>query len=581
MRHCIRTALLGVSLTALATAAGAAEYKMTVNKDRLINSDKEPQNWLMMNGDYGSTRYSRLGQINRDNVKNLRMVWALSLRGMQDVGQNGPENEVNPLIDNGFMYTSDGWGTVYKIDVRSGDHGEFVWIADPGVKHEGNIPRSRGIALWEDLVINNLPDGRVIAINRDSGEIVWDKQVAKANEFGTKERMNSAPITAEGKVIVANGAGDGGTRGWLAGLDARTGNELWRWYAIPKPGEPGSETWKDKNNAWKTGGGGIWQTGSYDAETKLTIWGTGNPVPQYDPQSRPGDNLYTDSAVALNIDTGKLAWYFQYTPNDSWDYDEIGVHMLYDTIINGQMRKVVGHFGRNGFFYSLDRTNGRFLKGAQYVNDLNWTKGIDPETGKPVEYNPKLDVQIYNPVARAMRGDPEKKACPTWHGGVAHQPTAYNPVKHIAYGVGVEGCFTQNGATTKFLSENGGIDRKGSEKHTINSDLYYGSITAFDTINHKVIAKALTDIEIRSGATVTAGGLVFTALQDGWVVAYNDETLEELWRFNVGTALKGAPVTYSVGTKQYLAVQTSGRHLHPVKYDNFQDSSYLFVFALN
>ena len=196
---------------------------------------------------------------------------------------------------------------------------------------------------------------------------------------------------------------------------------------IPKPGDPGSETWKDKNNAWKTGGGGIWQTGSYDPATRLTIWGTGNPVPQYDPQSRPGDNLYTDSAVALNIDTGKLAWHFQYTPNDSWDYDEIGVHMLYDTVINGQTRKVVSHFGRNGFFYSLDRTNGRFIKGAQYVNDLNWTKGLDPETGKPVEYNPKLDVQIYNPVARALRGDPEKRTCPTWHGGVAHQPTAYNP----------------------------------------------------------------------------------------------------------------------------------------------------------
>ena len=143
----------------------------------------------MMNGDYGSTRYSKLTQINRDNVKNLRMVWAMALRGMQDIGQNGPENEVNPLIDNGFMYTSDGWGTVYKIDVRSGDHGEFVWITDPGVKHEGNIPRTRGIALWEDLVIDNLPDGRVIAINRDSGEIVWDKQIAKTNEFGTKETV--------------------------------------------------------------------------------------------------------------------------------------------------------------------------------------------------------------------------------------------------------------------------------------------------------------------------------------------------------------------------------------------------------
>src|SRR5215475_11108446 len=240
MRNCgsdiVRATLLGVSFTALAASAFAAEYKMTVNKDRLINAQNEPQNWLMMNGDYGSTRYSKLTQINRDNVKNLRLVWALALRGMQDVGQNGPENEVNPLIDNGFMYTTDGWGTVYKIDVRSGDHGEYVWVADPGVKHEGNIPQTRGIALWEDLVIANLPDGRVIAINRDSGEIVWDKVVARPNEFGTKERMNSAPVTAEGKVIVANGAAGGGTRGWLAALDARTGNELWRWYAIPKPG---------------------------------------------------------------------------------------------------------------------------------------------------------------------------------------------------------------------------------------------------------------------------------------------------------------------------------------------------------
>src|SRR6266571_3884506 len=212
----------GVCAVALGAAAFAAEYQMTVNRDRLVNSQNEPQNWLLMNGDYGATRYSKLTQINRDNVKNLRLVWAMALRGMQDVGQNGPENEVNPLIDNGFMYTSDGWGTVYKIDVRSGDHGEFVWVADPGVKHEGNIPETRGIALWEDLVINNLPDGRVIAINRDSGEIEWDKLVAKPNEFGTKERFNAAPLTAEGKVLVANGSGDAGTRGWLAALDAKT-----------------------------------------------------------------------------------------------------------------------------------------------------------------------------------------------------------------------------------------------------------------------------------------------------------------------------------------------------------------------
>src|ERR1700719_4667986 len=252
-------AMVGFSFAALAASAFAAEYKMTVNKDRLINAQNEPQNWLMMNGDYGSTRYSKLTQINRDNVKNLRMVWALALRGMQDVGQNGPENEVNPLIDNGLMYTVDGGGTVYEIDGRSGDDGEFVWIADPGVKHEGNIPRTRGIALWEDLVLANLPDGRVVAINRDSGEIVWDKLIARPNEFGGKEKLYAAPLVADGKVLIANGAGDA-TRGWLAGLDVRTGRELWRWYAVPKPGDPGSETWKDKTSAWKTGGGGLWQT---------------------------------------------------------------------------------------------------------------------------------------------------------------------------------------------------------------------------------------------------------------------------------------------------------------------------------
>jgi len=572
-------------LVVLAVAAGTvslpAQYSLTVNKDRLMNAQNEPQNWLLMNGDYSGLRYSRLTQINRDNVKNLRMVWAMALGGMQDVGQNGPENEMNPLIDNGFMYTSDGWGTIYKIDARSGSFGKFVWVADPGVQHEGNTTRTRGIALWEDKVFANLPDGRVIAINRDTGEIVWDKKITAKNEFGNQERFLTAPLVADGKVLVQNGAGDGGTRGWVAALDVKDGKELWRWYTVPKPGDPGSESWKDDHNAWKTGGGGIWQTGQYDPQQNLYIVGTGNPFPIYDPQFRPGDNLYTNSVVALDVATGKLAWYFQYTPNDSWDYDETGAFILYDAVINKQPRKVVGHFARNGFFYSIDRTNGRFIKAEKYVNDLNWTKGINPETGKPYEYNPKIDVQTYNPDARALRGDGKKRTCPTWHGGVAHQPIAFNPVKNIAYGVGTEGCFTQNGAAVGVLGKNGGVDNKASQPRQFSSDLYYGALTAFDAIGHKVIGKAVTDIEIRSGATATAGGLVFTTLQDGWVIAYNDETLEELWRFNVGTPLKGAPVTYAIGPKQFLAVQASGRHLHPVNWDKLENSSYLFVFALN
>src|SRR5437660_851975 len=264
---------------------------MTGNRDRLVNAQNEPHNWLLMNGDYGATRYSKLTQINRDNVRNLRLVWALALGGMQDVGQNGPENEVNPLIDNGFMYTTDGWGTVYKIDARNPNKGEFVWVCDPGVKHQGNAPRTRGIALWEDLVIANLPDGRVIAINRDNGEIVWDKLVAGKTEFGRQEKFLTAPLVAEGKVIIQNGAGDGGTRGWVAALEVRTGKELWRWYVVPKPGDAGSETWKDDNNAWKTGGGGIWQTGSYDPATEDRIAERGYRCPRWSALSRDRRSL--------------------------------------------------------------------------------------------------------------------------------------------------------------------------------------------------------------------------------------------------------------------------------------------------
>src|SRR5947209_9154229 len=217
------SALAGISAVALAAATVSGQYTMTVGRERLANAQNEPQNWLMMNGDYGSIRYSKLTQINRENVKNLRMVWAMALGGMQDVGQNGPENEVNPLVDNGFMYTSDGWGTIYKIDARDPNRGQFVWVTDPGVKHQSNAPRTRGVALWEDLVIANLPDGRVIAIKRDNGEILWDKMVAGTTEFGIREKFVTAPITVEDKVIIANGAGDAGTRGWVAALEARTG----------------------------------------------------------------------------------------------------------------------------------------------------------------------------------------------------------------------------------------------------------------------------------------------------------------------------------------------------------------------
>lgn len=552
-----------------------ARFQLTVSNDRLLNADNEPQNWLSSNQNLKSWRYSGLTQINRNTVGNLKMVWAMSLGGANDVvGNNGPNIMANPLVDNGFLYANSDWGRLFKIDVRNPKRGELLWVQDPAIPHAGNASITRGLAMYDNSLINALQDGRVMSVNRDTGEMEWDVQVGVTNEFGSRERFNSQALTVEGKALVSNGAGDGGANGWLAALDVRTGKELWRWEAIPRPGTPGAETWKDTNNAWQHGGGGMWTVGSYDRNTRSAIWGTGNPVPIYDFEFRPGDNLYTDSTVAIDIDTGKLKWYFQYTPNDGWDYDENGLNLIYDVPFNGQMRSVIGHFGRNGYFYNLDARNGEFLNVGQYANDINWTKGIDPKTGKPLEYNPQLAIQTYLPQTRTMRGDPAERVCPTWHGGIAHQPPAYNPVKRIMYSVGTEGCYTQNGGN--------GVDPRTGQMagRTFNSDLYYGGITAVDVVNNKVISKLSLPIEIRSGVLATAGGLIFTTLTEGEIVAYNDETLEEMWSFNVGTPLKAPPMSFMANNKQYIAFQTSGLHVHPVRFGNLQHSSYLFVFAL-
>ena len=277
--------------------------------------------------------------------------------------------------------------------------------------------------------------------------------------------------------------------------------------------------------------------------------------------------------------TGKLAWHFQYTPNDSWEHDEVGVHLLYYATIDGVRRKVVSHFGRNGFFYSLDRTNGKFIKAQKYVNDLNWTKGIHPETGRPLDYNPKIDVQIYNPEARALRGDGKKRACPTWHGGVAHQPLAFNPVKNIAYGVGTEGCFTQNGAAVASASKDGGIDVKASQTHQYSSDLYYGAVTPFDP-QPQGRREGVTDIEFawrdRDGRRTRIHG---AAGRMGRRLQRRDA--RGVVAIQRGHAAQGGAGHLRDRKEQYLAVQSGGRHLHPVNWDKLQNSSYLFVFALN
>jgi alcohol dehydrogenase (cytochrome c) len=350
-----------------------------VGYERLRNP--EPQSWRMNHHDFAAHRYSSLDQINRSNVKTLRLAFAVAL----GAGKSAQENlQATPLVDDGFMYISDAWGTVYKIDLHPDAMGRIVWKMDPG---QEKVSRNRGVALWGNLVISIAgEDGRVIATGRDSGQIVWDKNLRDQPNLN----LTAAPLALKDSIIVGASGGDSGVRDWLAALDPRTGNVQWKTYAVPAPGEPGSETWKDKNNAWQTGGGAFYVTGTYDPDTNLTYWGSGNPVPKYDSSYRPGDNLYTSSALAIDAATGTFKWHFQYTPNDNRDYDETGTHIIIDTKVNGEDRKILSHPGRNGFYYSFDRVSGQFLKANQYVGRLTWTKGIDPKTGKPVDYDPRI-----------------------------------------------------------------------------------------------------------------------------------------------------------------------------------------------
>jgi alcohol dehydrogenase (cytochrome c) len=365
---------------------------------------------------------------------------------------------------------------------------------------------------------------------------------------------------------------------------------------IPGPGEFGFETWADDHNAWKTGGAGLWTTGSVDIGQNLTIWGTAQPVPMFDPEFRPGDNLYTNSAIAMNLDDGGIAWFFQYVPNESWDYDEQGVHLLIDAEFDGQMRQMVTHFGRNGYYYQLDRTNGDFLSATQFVDQITWTAGIDPKTGKPVEYDPSLALQTYIPDTRWFRGEAQETngyACPDLIGGVRWQPQAYNPMTQIAYSAGIDGCVQLGVEEVISLGPDGGIDfdgpgaqfgQKDGDWSLIKHQDLHGLIAGVDVTTGKVTARHRQTFINLSGVLATAGGLVFSGSADGAVTAHDDGTLAELWRFHTGISIKAPPITFAVGGKQFVAIiaggPTPGGSFGHAELEEMVVGTMLYVFSL-
>src|SRR5499426_3636770 len=562
-----------LSLAALACAlmATTAARAADVTFERLSNPDKEPQNWLMNHHDFGAQRFSPLAEITKSNVKSMRLLFAVALGG-----SSGNEAlEGTPLVEDGFMYISDHWGVVYKIDVRDGKSGRIVWKMDPG---QEKLDRNRGVALWNNLVISVASiDARVIATDKDTGKIVWDKNLRDHPEMF----LTAAPLALKDEIIIGASGGDRGVRNWAAALDPKTGNMLWKFHAIPGPGEPGHDTWKDKHNAWQTGGGAFYVTGSYDPDTNTTYWGAGNPAPKYDSSYRPGDNLYTNSALALDAATGKIRWFHQYTPNDTMDYDESGSHILIDTKVNGEDRKIVTRAARNGFAYSFDRLSGQFLRATQYASKVTWTKGIDPKTGKPLDYDASKDLQTYaEPIAKILTGA-NSSFCPGVPGGNNFWSAAYSRRTKLLYIPDLETCTSVTRDQTAHVR--GRFDGgKFAYDGRVTSDL-----VVLDPATGEVKQRKHMPYPNAAGVLATAGGLIVTALLDGTVVALDDQTLEELWSINVGTGVNAHPITYAVDGKQYIAIATGltrnqiGRIANSPELKNMaKNATMLFVFGL-
>src|SRR5712675_1030040 len=588
----IRSTFLLASLLVATTLTPVGAADMT--HERALNAAKEPHNWLMYYGNYEGHRFSQLNQINADSVKNLKVAFSVALSGLESAGtRNRSGNlEATPIVEDGIMYVPNGWGNVYAIDVSSGKRGAIRWIFDPETNKAWASDvaccgvNNRGVALWKDKVISIALDGRLFAINKTTGEKVWERKVA---DPAIAEVLTLAPLVIRDVAIVGSAGGEYGIRGFIDATDLNTGKPLWRTYTIPGKGEPGNETWKDGKDRWQHGGGSVWETATYDAESDTFYQGIGNAGPDWDAEYRPGDNKWAASVLALSPADGKIKWGYQYTPNDPYDFDEISEHPIIDAKVNGEDRKLVVHAARNGFYYALDRTNGAFVAGKQYVDQLNWTPGLDPKTGRPLNYNPNADVQIYAEGSHGTRAKPSgEKLCPAVSGGKNWQPSAYNPELGLIYIPSIEGCNYIETVEQKDMADQGGPTKPrdrfagGAPK---TPDSLYGSIKAVDPTTGETKAALKLTYANYAGLLATAGNLIFLGHMDGSFSAYDAKTLRELWTFNVGTGINAPPISYAVNGKQYVAVLVGSRQPQNIiplapELKNTSTASMLFVFSL-
>jgi alcohol dehydrogenase (cytochrome c) len=488
-----------------------------------------PGNWLSYNGDYSGRRYSPLSEINANNVAQLRAQWVFH-------SSNSDHLETTPLVVNGTMFLTSA-NDVFALDAETG---RTVWHysrpISEGLIDDASRHLSRGVGIWHHRVYRETDNAHLLCLDARSGSLIWEVAYADWNRnYGA----TSAPLVVNDKVIVGTSGGDDGVRGLIAAYDAESGKLVWRFWTIPGPGEFGSSSWP--GDLYLHGGGTAWMPGTYDPELNTLFWGTSNPAPDFEGSVRPGDDLYTDCVLALDPDSGKLKWYFQFTPHDLFDYDATETAVLVDAVYKGQPRKLLLEANRNGYIYLLDRTNGKFLSATQFVEKLNWAQGIDPN-GRPIR----------TPVKPTPAG---AKVCPGYGGATNWFAPSYNQSTQLFYFMALEQC--QN----YFSAQEPERFTPGKEFYSTGVEHLPGEnpqkvLLAFSLSTETFAWKYPQIGRARStgGTMTTAGGLLFFGDDAESFEAADARQGKPLWHFNTGQEMSASPMTYAVKGKQYVAI---------------------------
>lgn len=502
---------LALILLALAVYLPAQE----LGPGKLLNPGTD--SWPTFNGDYSGRRYSALAQINQSNVSSLALAWAFQSRAQASFASM-------PLVVNGIMYATLP-DQVWAIDARTGRQ---IWHFQRPSQGGGN----RGVAMYKDRLIFTTPDAHVVCIDARNGKLLWEIQM---EDPAFKAFASMAPLVIRDHVLVAGSGDAADLPGFLESLDPMTGKVQWRWDSEPKPGEPGSETWPQDSDVMSRGGGMMWVTGTYDPELNLTYWGTGNPHPVENGEPRPGANLYTCSIVALNPDTGKMAWYFQASPHDTHDWDTNMTPVLFDATFRGKPRKLLAQAGKQGVFFTLDRTNGKALVSAP-IAESNWFSGFD-ERGQPIprkETEPQLDGVLV------------RAGATNWNA------PSFDPQTGLFY------VNEREGIGVYYLTMPGKkAEGWAGRDFTVVSKAYLKAID-YQTGKIKWSRDASSGRGGFSGILTTAGHLLFTADQAGNLLALDPATGKTLWHMYPGGALGSAPMTYELDGRQYLVIPVDG-----------------------